>query len=66
MDKENSKEKSSKQVTVAVVGATGVVGKEVIKLLEERQFPAKQLRLLASKKSKGTKNYSGFKDFWYG
>lgn len=42
------------KVRLAVVGATGVVGKEVIKILEERKFPVDQLRLLASEKSKGT------------
>lgn len=51
--KESSKANQSKTVRVAVVGATGVVGKEVIKILEERNFPVDQLRLLASEKSKG-------------
>ena len=34
---------------VAVFGATGVVGAEMIKILEERDFPVENLRLLASK-----------------
>jgi aspartate-semialdehyde dehydrogenase len=34
---------------VAVFGATGVVGAEVIKILEERNFPVDNLRFLASK-----------------
>ncbi|OEG00456.1 aspartate-semialdehyde dehydrogenase [Vulcanibacillus modesticaldus] len=39
---------------VAIVGATGAVGKQIIRLLEERDFPIQQLKLLASKRSKGT------------
>ncbi len=44
-----------KKVNVAVVGATGAVGREILKILEERKFPIKELRLLASQKSVGTK-----------
>lgn len=40
-------------VTVAVVGATGAVGREMIAVLEERRFPVGELRLLASAKSAG-------------
>jgi len=40
---------------VAVVGATGAVGKEMIKILEERSFPVKNLKLLASARSAGKK-----------
>lgn len=40
---------------VAVVGATGAVGNEMIKILEERNFPVKSLRLLASERSAGKK-----------
>ncbi len=40
---------------VAVVGATGAVGEEMLKILDERNFPIKELRLLASKRSKGNK-----------
>jgi aspartate-semialdehyde dehydrogenase len=39
---------------VAVVGATGAVGNEMISILEERNFPVDQLRLLASTRSAGT------------
>jgi aspartate-semialdehyde dehydrogenase len=39
---------------VAIVGATGVVGREFIKLIKQRGFPAKKLTLLASKRSAGT------------
>jgi len=38
---------------VAVVGATGAVGNEMIKVLEERNFPVGRLRLLASERSLG-------------
>lgn len=39
----------------AVVGATGVVGQELLKVLHERSFPVKSLTLLASARSAGTK-----------
>ena len=38
---------------VAVLGATGLVGSHLIEILEERQFPVKQLKPLASKRSLG-------------
>jgi len=38
---------------VAVAGATGLVGKEIISILEERNFPVGELRLLASERSAG-------------
>lgn len=40
---------------IAIVGATGAVGQEVLQLLEERKFPLASLRLLASPRSAGTK-----------
>jgi aspartate-semialdehyde dehydrogenase len=40
-------------LTVAVVGATGVVGKTMIQVLLEREFPVGELRLLASGRSVG-------------
>jgi len=42
-------------VSVAIAGATGAVGTELIKLLELRNFPINNLRLLASKRSVGKK-----------
>jgi aspartate-semialdehyde dehydrogenase len=39
--------------TIAVVGATGAVGAQIVRLLEERAFPIKQLRLFASCRSIG-------------
>lgn len=38
---------------VAIIGATGAVGKESIEILEERKFPLASLRLFASKRSAG-------------
>jgi aspartate-semialdehyde dehydrogenase len=40
-------------LTVAVVGATGVVGRTMIQVLHEREFPVRELRLLASERSAG-------------
>lgn len=42
-------------VKLAVVGATGAVGQEILKILIERSFPIKDIKLLASKRSAGTK-----------
>ena len=42
-----------KNVNVAVVGATGMVGSKIIEILEERNFPAENIYFLASKKSAG-------------
>ncbi|WP_019119175.1 aspartate-semialdehyde dehydrogenase [Brevibacillus massiliensis] len=41
------------KVNVAVVGATGAVGQQMVSLLEERNFPIAQLKLLASGRSAG-------------
>ncbi|MFH1428219.1 MAG: aspartate-semialdehyde dehydrogenase [Candidatus Margulisiibacteriota bacterium] len=43
----------NKKYNVAVVGATGLVGQEMIKVLEERKFPVNKLFPLASKRSAG-------------
>jgi len=45
----------SKHYHVAVVGATGAVGIEMIKTLEKRNFPVGKLTLLASRRSAGKK-----------
>ena len=42
-----------KQYTVAVLGATGAVGQEMIKILQERNFPVGKLVPLASQRSAG-------------
>ena len=39
---------------VAVLGATGNVGREMLNILEERQFPADSVSAIASRRSKGT------------
>ncbi len=38
---------------IAVVGATGLVGKEILDLLQERKFPYESIKLLASKRTAG-------------
>jgi aspartate-semialdehyde dehydrogenase len=43
----------SSGLSVAVVGATGAVGGEFLRLFEERSFPIRELRLLASERSVG-------------
>jgi len=45
----------SQKYNIAVVGATGAVGNEIIQILEQRDFPIDNLYLLASTKSKGKK-----------
>lgn len=42
-------------LNVAIVGATGLVGQEFIKILQQRNFPIDSIRLLASERSSGTK-----------
>jgi aspartate-semialdehyde dehydrogenase len=45
---------------IAVVGATGLVGTEILKVLEERSFPYDELMLVASERSVGkTVSYKG-------
>ncbi|CAK7007100.1 MAG: Aspartate-semialdehyde dehydrogenase [Desulfovibrio sp.] len=46
---------SAKQFVVAVAGATGAVGREMLKTLEERNFPASKIIPLASHRSAGTR-----------
>ncbi|UKS29834.1 aspartate-semialdehyde dehydrogenase [Paenibacillus sp. HWE-109] len=46
---------NQKLFNVAVVGATGAVGEQIIRLLEERNFPIKELILLSSARSAGVK-----------
>ncbi len=41
------------QVTVAILGATGAVGQEMMKILAQRNFPVGKLKLLASRRSVG-------------
>ncbi|MGH7918800.1 MAG: aspartate-semialdehyde dehydrogenase [Candidatus Dormibacteraceae bacterium] len=43
----------TRSLSVAVVGATGVVGQEMFRVLEQRAFPIGKLKALASKRSNG-------------
>lgn len=43
-----------KAYNLAIVGASGAVGHEFLKILDQRNFPIKQLRLLATERSEGT------------
>jgi len=42
-----------KKYNVGVVGATGLVGREMVRMLEKRNFPVANLRLFASQRSRG-------------
>lgn len=46
---------NQKLFNIAVVGATGAVGEQIIRLLEQRNFPIKELKLLSSARSAGVK-----------
>ncbi|MBQ6782650.1 MAG: aspartate-semialdehyde dehydrogenase [Acholeplasmatales bacterium] len=49
-----------KKYNVGILGATGAVGQEMLKVLGERNFPVNELRLLASERSVGKKvNFKG-------
>jgi len=51
---------TEKRFNVALAGATGAVGNQMIACLEERRFPVKKLKLLASERSAGRRlNYLG-------
>lgn len=53
----------NKKPNIAVVGATGLVGRTILKVLEERNFPFENLYMMASAKSAGTVvNFKG-KDY---
>ena len=53
-----------KTYNVGILGATGAVGREMLKVLEERKFPVNELRVLASQRSVGkTINFNG--KFYY-
>ena len=45
--------KKKSTYVMAILGATGAVGKETLEILEERKFPLASLRLFASKRSAG-------------
>ena len=43
----------SREANIAIAGATGLVGRQFISILEERNFPMSSIRLLASERSEG-------------
>ena len=43
-------------MNIAIVGATGNVGRKIIEVLENKNFPISELYLIASSKSAGQKN----------
>ena len=49
----NRKPRNMRSQNIAVVGATGAVGVEILRVLERRNFPVASLKLLASKRSAG-------------
>jgi aspartate-semialdehyde dehydrogenase len=52
--------KKKQRYVVAVVGATGAVGNEMVETLEQRKFPIERLRLFASERSEGkTMEFNG-------
>ncbi|MGB2694054.1 MAG: aspartate-semialdehyde dehydrogenase [Dehalococcoidia bacterium] len=53
---------SNKLYNVAVVGATGIVGQEFLRILGARPFPLRDLRLMASKRSAGRRIAFGERD----
>lgn len=52
-----------KKYNVAILGATGAVGQEFLNLIEERNFPFAELKMLASKRSAGKKIQSMGKEY---
>ncbi len=46
---------ANRKINAAIIGATGLVGRTMIKVLEERRFPVNQLKLVASEQSEGKK-----------
>ena len=58
----NMMSSSSSSYNIAIVGATGLVGQEFIKVLEQRKFPIKSIRLYASDRSAGKKLFVGHRE----
>lgn len=52
---DTTQDRADRSYRVAVVGATGAVGQEMIKTLESRSFPMASVKLLASERSAGQK-----------
>ena len=51
-----------KKWNIAVLGATGAVGQEMLKVLAERNFPVGEIKALASKPSAGKITHFGSKE----
>src|SRR3989338_7288752 len=47
--------KQEQKIRLAILGATGNVGRKFLEILEQRNFPVSSLKLLASEKSVGKK-----------
>ena len=43
------------KINIAIAGATGNVGREILQILEQREFPINNIYCLASSRSKGKK-----------
>lgn len=56
---ERKKMMNNKNLNVAIVGATGAVGTKILEKLLERNFPAKSIKMLASKRSAGLEIVAG-------
>lgn len=54
---------SAKSYRVAVIGATGAVGREMLRMLVERKFPASSIRAMASERSAGQTIQVSGRDF---
>ena len=46
---------TDRRLKIAILGATGAVGEELLRVLEERRFPIEDLRLFASERSAGVR-----------
>ncbi len=55
MEGSNKSMSQKSAYNVAVVGATGAVGQKILELLQEKDFPINNLKLLSSKRSAGSK-----------
>jgi aspartate-semialdehyde dehydrogenase len=54
---------NNKKASISVIGATGMVGRELLRILEERAFTFSKLKLFASAKSAGQKLTVGDDDY---
>ena len=50
-------------MVIAIVGASGAVGQELLAVLAQRQFPLSELRLFGSERSAGKKYFFGGKEY---